>query len=326
MGFPKYLYKIAFFACMFAAALFDARAASDDIDSAIQNARNACGDISSEFNDMKKLAGINTAITGVGTLAGGGAIATGFVKKSKDEQAAEIEDALAKLKELEESQTPDELSDVQIQNILSSVSKYQSAHKNDTPAQRQELEDKLAKLNKQSKNLGNWRTGLLAGNTATNIAGAVIASKNKTNGNLDGMLSDCKKSLEDLRRGAMQARIDRNPKYADAQKIVDGCKGYETLDISKINKRADIAKWSSIVGAGVGTAGTITSAVANTDKTRNDNTESGKSKEANLNNAANILSIGATAASASATIFNAAQISAIKKAAGVSDKCQEALQ
>ena len=49
-------------------------------------------------------------------------------------------------------------------------------------------------------------------------------------------------------------------------------------------------------------------------------------KEKDLNIAANVLSVGATAASISATVFNATQIAAIKKVAGVSEKCTGVLK
>ena len=83
---------------------------------------------------------------------------------------------------------------------------------------------------------------------------------------------------------------------------------------------------SSTVGAATGLAGTVTSAMANTDKTRKDNTESGKQKEKNLNTAANVLAGATTAASATATVFNATQISAIKKVAAVAEKCTGVLK
>ena len=98
--------------------------------------------------------------------------------------------------------------------------------------------------------------------------------------------------------------------------------------MSKIDNRAKGAMISSVVGATTGLAGTITSATANTDKTRNrsNNTDSGKQKEKNLNTAANVLSGVTTAASATATGFNAAQISAIKKVAEVAEKCTGVLK
>lgn len=101
-----------------------------ELEVALNNVRNNCSGISEELAPMKKLAGINTAVTGVGTLAGGGAIATGFVKQSKDKEIARLE--LAKLRAIEQKQsaTPTNASS---SDILSTVGTYYEQHKNDTP-------------------------------------------------------------------------------------------------------------------------------------------------------------------------------------------------
>ena len=57
-----------------------------------------------------------------------------------------------------------------------------------------------------------------------------------------------------------------------------------------------------------------------------ENTNSNTEKEKNLNTAANVLSGVTTAASATATVFNATQISAIKKVAEVAEKCTGVLK
>lgn len=62
--------------------------------------------------------------------------------------------------------------------------------------------------------------------------------------------------------------------------------------------------------------------MANSDKVRNDNTDSGKQKEKNLNTASNVLAGTTTVASAAATVFNATQISAIKRVVSVAEKCE----
>ena len=66
--------------------------------------------------------------------------------------------------------------------------------------------------------------------------------------------------------------------------------------------------------------------MANSDSVREDNSESGKKKEKNLNTASNILAGGTTVASGVATVFNATQIKAIKRAASVADECEGALR
>ena len=173
--------------------------------------------------------------------------------------------------------------------------------------------------------MGNWRTGLLAANTATNIAGAAIAGTNKVDQDLNNQIQNCISSVKNLRNAIMQARIN-GENVSEAETIANACGEYEYVDISKINKRGTGAMISSTIGAATGLAGTVTSGIANNDNTRNNNTINGKQREKTLNTAANALSIGATAASVTATVFNATQIAAIKKVAAVSEKCTGVLK
>lgn len=173
--------------------------------------------------------------------------------------------------------------------------------------------------------MGNWRTGLLAGGTATNVAGAIIAGNNKVDDDLQTQIDNCKLAVKNLRDSIMQAKFNGED-VSEANTIADACKEYDYVDISPINKQAKGAMISSVVGATTGLAGTVTSAMANTDATRNDNTDAGKQKEKNLNTASNVLAGASTVASATATVFNATQISAIKKVATVAEKCTGVLK
>ncbi|MBQ1927861.1 MAG: hypothetical protein II179_02215 [Alphaproteobacteria bacterium] len=262
---------------------------------------------------MKKMAGINTAITGVGTGLGAGATIVGIIKNKKDELRKDLNRKLLDLKNM---------SDKEFLKFLGDISLYKEYT---------ETLEKLEQANKQSKNLGNWRTGLLAGNTATNVAGAIIAGRNTTDGDLQNQIDNCKAAISELRRVRAKARID-GVDVSEANAIISACEGFETVDISKINARAKGAMVSSIVGATTGLAGTITSGVANSESVRKDNidvsqkTDADWNKEKNLNTTANILAGTSTVASATATVFNATQISAIKKVATVAEKCTEVLK
>lgn len=288
------------------------------LDDALRATYTACVGIDDELSELKTMAGINTAITSVGTAAGVGATVTGFVKQSKDNQAEELEKLIKELEELEKNAIyPTDAE--QLAFLAEFEQSYDIAIKDIDGAA------ELDKLNKQSKKLGNWRTGLMAGATATNVAGAIIAGTNKVDGDLKTQIDNCISTIKNLQNSIMQARINGED-ISEAQSIASACGEYEYVDVSKINNRAKGAMISSTVGAATGLAGTVTSAMANTDKTRNDNTESGKQKEKNLNTAANVLAIGTTAASATATVFNATQISAIKKVAAVAEKCTGVLK
>ena len=290
-----------------------------DLTDALRATYVSCVGIDDELSDLKTMAGINTAITAVGTAAGVGATVTGLVKASKDRKAEELEQMLREIDEMQAGTQP--LTQDEFEIFLSEFNSVYDVNISNKETVQQELD----KTVKQSKSLGNWRTGLMAGATVTNVAGAIIAGGNKVDGDLAAQIDNCKASINNLRNSMMQARMNGQD-ISEAQSIVDACGEFEYTDISKINTKAKGAMISSVVGAATGLGGTVTSAMANTDKTRNDNTESGKQKEKNLNTAANVLAGATSVASATATVFNATQISAIKKVANVAAKCTEVLK
>jgi hypothetical protein len=279
-----------------------------DLNTALRNTYTACVGIDDELHELKVLAGINTAVTAVGTATGGAATIVGLVKAGKDKQ---IEDLKNRLPDVRESygQT-DYDKDAAAAQLKEAANKYSGT-----------TETEIDKLTKQSKNLGNWRTGLMAGATVTNIAGAAIAGTSLKKGDIQGHIDGCIAKVSDLRDAINQARANGED-VREAQNIVNACSKYIGQDISKIQKQAKGSLVSSIVGTATGVVGTATSAVANSDATR----EEGGQKEKSLNTASNVLAGATTAASATATVFNALQISTIKKVAEAASECEEALK
>lgn len=295
--------------------------ANADLTEAIENVRTTCGNISAELTDMKKIAGITTAVTGVGTVAGGVALGTGLAKADVDKEIEELEAQIAELKK-SRSGVPVEKLEIANQNEFNqSLDDFVHTYS----AELQQKAAELSAAEKKSKQLGNVRTGTMAAATATNIAGAVMSGTNKVKGDLKQQIDECLASVKTLSNVRMQARIDGSANDTDlarAENIIRACDAWSTVDISSINKRSTGATVSSGIGAGLGLAGTITSASANSDSVRDGDAD----KEKKLNTAANVLAGGTTAASLSATIFNATQISAIKRAATVADECEGALK
>ena len=263
------------------------------------------------------MAGINTAITGVGTGLGIGATTVGIIKSKRDK---EIEDITAQLDAIGATEIKTES---QLYDVLAELMDETETEKGREMADALRAEKK--RKEEQSKKLGNWRTGLLAANTATNIAGAIIAAQNHTDANLQNQISKCKSAVAKLKQARAQAQLD-GIDITEATNIINACDGFNSVDISKINTRADGAKIAGIVGATTGITGTITSVAANTDATRQDDTDAGKQREKNLNTASNVLAGTSTVASATATVFNATQIKAIKDVVNVAQKCTEALK
>lgn len=289
------------------------------LDDALRATYTACVGIDDELSDLKKMAGINTAITAVGTAAGAGATITGVVKASTDQEIEELEKIMAEIDEMSKNMEP--MTEKEIMTFMSEFNRGYDTELASTDA----IETELEQLNAKSKKLGNWRTGLMAGSTATNVAGAIIAGTNKVDEDLNTQIKNCLVAVGDLRGAMMQARMNGTD-ISEAQSIVDACGEYEFADLSKINKRATSAAISAGVGATTGLVGTITSASANSDNVRGDNTDAGKKKEKNLNVASNILAGTTTAASATATVFNATQIKAIKQVAEIAQKCTGVLK
>ncbi len=286
--------------------------AAVDLETALSNVRASCGGISEELNQMKTMAGIGTGVSAVGVLAGGAAVATGLMKMGTD---AELKEAIRNLK------VPENYTEqLDSADLVKALAKVDSASANGSSS----LEN--SDLEQKSKTLGNIRTGTLAATTAANIAGAAVGGVNmkKAKGSLTEQVSECLASVKELSAAYGQARISRSASEEDLgriETIVRVCNEWSTVDLSKIDKRATGSFASSVVGAATGTAGTITSALANTQGVR----DGDATKEKNLNLTANVLAGGATVASTAATIFNATQISAIKRASTVADACEGAL-
>ena len=298
--------------------------ANTDLVTAIDGVRSACGGISDDLAHLKTMAGINTAVTSVGTVAGGVALGTVISKVKVDETAAELERELAELRQAAQNQKLNPSDAQYLRNLISKI----PLRKADVASEQQiqSKEAQLAQLEQKSKTLGNVRTGTLAASTATNIAGAVIAGTNTTkHTGLAEQIDACVAAVKVLSDARMQARIaktDSDELLDKAQRIVRACDEFSVLDISAIDKRATGATVSSGVGAGLGLVGTITSAKANSNKVRQGDVE----KEKGLNTVSNVLAGGATAASVTATVFNATQIAAIKRAVSVADNCAKELQ
>lgn len=311
--------KRGIFICVICAMpMCSVTATEADLIAALQNTYSACVGINSKLESLKKMAGINTAITGVGTGLGIGATAVGIVKSKRDEEIDKLTAQLNAQGAIE-IKTKEQLYDV-VTRLLDKTGDSQ-AH-----AMANRLREEMRQKQQQSKKLGNWRTGLLAANTATNIAGTVIASKNRINDDLQAHINRCKSSLSQLSRAKVQAELE-GIDTTDASSILNACNGFNSIDLSKINSRATGAMAASAVGAVTGLTGTITSAVANSDSTRQLGADGLRTdKEKNLNTASNVLAGTSTVASATATVFNAIQIKAIKDVVSVAETCTGVLQ
>lgn len=293
------------------------------LNNALREAYDSCVGINTELLALKKMAGINTAVTGAGTVAGGVALGTGIAKSAIDFERAglekELQDEIKKLQELDAKQTKiDKIPTGGANNSDKQMADNTNVAANNTGENQKKA--KLEELERKSKNLGNIRTGTLATAAVADVAGTIIAANNRTSDDLQAQIDTCIQSVEKLSKESIQARLDGadQEKISVANKVIQECGAWDTVDLSKINKRATGAAVSSGIGATMAIAGTIASASANT--------KTDKNKEKNLNITANVMAGGTTVASGVATIFNATQINAIKHAVAVAEKCEEAFK
>ena len=301
--------------CAFGAAF------GDDLSVQIQATRSACSGISDAMTNLKKMAGINTAVTAVGTVAGGVAVGTGIAKAGVDKEIEKLEQQIEELKR-SSANTPVETLVIENKPAFDNqLSEFVRTY----TAELQKKEEELSAAEQKSKTLGNIRTGTLATTAVVDTAGTIIAVKNQVDDDLQSRIDNCVAQVKKLQTAKATAQVAQTADAADISKatqIISACRDWEYVNLTDINRKARGAAISSGTGAALAVVGTITSVSANSSAVRDGENED---KEKNLNTASNVLAGGATGASAVATIFNATQIGAIKKAVNIADKCEGAL-
>lgn len=295
--------------------------------------RTFCGGLSAELSELSGISIANTVVTGVGTAAAGGALATGIAKANTDKKVSDMSQQIAEKicqnggcnADSIESMTDQEFAD-RILPLL--VLGAQNVNPDAVSALTMKLEQDRAIA--KSKRLGNWRTGLLAGNTATNIASAVMAGLNRDQSELIMRVTACNQAvqkLKDANQAAIAAGVNPidSPYMQGFSETIYKCGTLNVADVEKIEKQMTVVMGTGIAGGVVGAVGIGTSAAANTDKIRNDNTDAGKKKEKTLNTVANVASGTNVVIGAVGTGFNISLINLTKKMMRAAQQCEETL-
>ena len=248
-------------------------------------------------------------MTGVGTVAAGGALYAGIKKKDLDAKAEELDKKM---------QNIENLSDAEFVKFLKEMAKYEEL-KEQYDSMCQMKHDYQA----QSQKLGNVRTGLMVGNTATAVAGTLISSRNKNDSrSIKDKIQICLNTINSLQQKIGQTMFDCVPgQYEKLRKTVSICNSLSTKDMDKVSNRNQISSVVSGINIGTGAAGVITSALANNSQHRNNYDD----KTKNLNTAANVFAGTSMVASGVSTIFNASTLSSINSNLSISADCEEAL-
>ena len=290
----------------------------------ISEVRSECSGIKKDLDTIFGFTTATTATSGLGGVVAGGALVSGVIKAKTDKKIEEKEGELALLQSRTDnlSDDPEELKK-QISEILPSLDE-------DYARLQKEIEEET----KKSKTLGNVRTGLMAGATVTSVVSTGTSIGATVNADkLAKKMSDCNQKLYELKIAKSELdSLESTDKSAvevgeNATKILSVCTGYNKNNIDTTVKNKMIA---SAIISGIGTAtgatGTITSAMANSKKVREDDSVKGQKKEKNLNLTANIMAGITTGTSLSTTVISATAIADAQKDSKMAEKCEAVLK
>ncbi|MCR5506904.1 MAG: hypothetical protein K6F04_03595 [bacterium] len=189
---------------------------------------------------------------------------------------------------------------------------------------------KNSKDEQTSKTLGNIRTGLMAGATATStvstVSSFVSTGRAKT---LVKRMATCNAKIAELKQIKAEFEAEEmsieDATYKLASNIAEKCSPFDEKNIEKVSNVMLASGIISSVGTATAGAGTVTSIMANNDKVRSDDSEKGKKKEKNLNLATTILAGVTTGTSGASTALSVVAISKVEKDADMAKDCLDAL-
>lgn len=276
--------------------------------------RAVCGGLSDELQHLKNMTTGNTVVSGVGTAAAGGALYAGLSKSKIDREIERLEQQICDAGGC----TPDGVAAMSDADFLE--------HVIIPMGQIAELMEQLGNATKKSVHLGNWRTGLMAGATATNITSAILSGVNRDQSDLIQQITACNNAITRVANTDMVGLNPiENPIVQKLNNVKTWCSNIDADEIEKFEKHQSVAMGTSIAGTVTGVTGTVTSAIANGDRVRNDNSNHGRNKEKNLNTTANVMAGATTVFGGVSTGFNITSLTKINKIIKQVKLCEDAL-
>ncbi len=263
--------------------------AVEKVNKSIDSVKNECNGIKKDLDTIFALSVATTVSSGVGTLAAGTALTTGILK---DKAEGDI--------------FKPETENITVENV---------------EQVKENLDKKIKQLD--ANKLGNVRTVAMgtaaatsAVSTGTSIGAAVNAKK------LAEKMEKCNAKLAELKlaKAELEAEEPEDKTQIDkASSILGVCTGYNQDNIITLKTKMTANAIVSGVGTGAATAGTVTSVLANSDKTSSD-------KKQKLDLTTNILAGVTTGTSATSTVLSATSIDNAKKDSEMAKNCEEILK
>ena len=298
-------------------AIFSVPAMADELSDAreLYNvAKNVCAGVPQELAKVSGVSVANTVVGAAGTAVSGGALAVGIAKKDVDAQINTLVQEMCEAGACDADGVLNMNNDDFKAGVIVPMSKMAV----------------LINQAKKAEKLGNWRTGLMGGTIATNLANSILSGINRNQSELIQQIQACNSAVAMLvpyKQKLIAAGI--NPMQEPLVKKIDGiatwCSPLDITDVEKIERRMTAVMGTGIAGAAIGVAGTATSAAANSEKNRiftTDETE--LQKRNNLNVASNVLAGANVATGAVETGLGISLINLSKKMIKQAELCVEA--
>ncbi|MDR1071678.1 MAG: hypothetical protein LBL21_03490 [Rickettsiales bacterium] len=308
-------------------------AAIDDIMSRYnplrQSASEACFGIADGVDKIKVFAGISTGASAVGTIAGGAAAVTGFMKQKEDKDIAGqvVENAAKKLSVGGYIQLFEDIDKIKVRDDVLVAIESGKMLELATKLSNGGVEDlDMDSITAKSKLLGTIRT---AGSFAAGGTGVVSAATSfiglKQFDDVIKNMDSCTASVQGIDRikSELQLADSTNPALSDMRNIVDSCSGLDSKNIADVKGRMTATGVISSVGGALGIVGGITSLMAARGEKGGalggvDGKDGGTK---GLNTASNYLAVGTTAASLAATIFGGVTVAGLVRNGEIAGKC-----
>ncbi|MBR1545123.1 MAG: hypothetical protein IJ638_04225, partial [Alphaproteobacteria bacterium] len=197
--------------------------ALSNLNAKISEVQNVCSGIKSNLDTIFGLSVATTVSSGLGTVAAGSALAVGILKAKNDKKE---EDLIAMIDDYKTEPTKEKSQKIRegFKNLRDQILG---------------VDEEISVLEKKSKTLGNVRTGLMAGATATSAVstgtsiGAVLSATK-----LAEKMSDCNNALKDLKLAKATAEAEEleasDPAMSKAGEILSVCTGYDEGNIKSL--------------------------------------------------------------------------------------------
>ena len=262
-------------------------------------------------------------MTAVGTAAAGGALVAGVKKSAEEEEIDKLVQEICaaggcSVEGVEAMSDEHFFNDV-FQRMVQIV-------------ELQQLQQRI----ENSKKLGNWRTGLMAGTIGTNLASAIMSGININQSDLVQHISACNEMLKSAANIEMDLKkIGANPMEYPVVKNLSSvhtwCNQIDVKDIEKIEKRMKGVMGTAVAGTAIGVVGVGTSAAANSDKymskeNKLNMSDADKKKEKALNTTANVMAGANVVTGAVETGLNISLISLTKRLMQSAQRCEDILK